>query len=123
MTTLEAIKPYVEQLLDDNEVQRNFARAAHNLRGAKMRADRAKSKKRAVADPELYQRLLSSVGAALDAGVAIKNGPQKARRRKRGRWLLLLAVAGGAAYVATNDDARTKLLELAGQKSQTAEAA
>ena len=117
MTTLEAIKPYVEQLLDDDAVQRDLSRAARNLRGARMRAGRAKSKKRAAADPQLYRWLLSSVGAALDASVAVKDAPKKVRRRKRGRRLLLLAVAGGAAYVATNEQARAKLLELTGQST------
>ena len=119
MTTLEAIRPYVEQLLDDDEVHRNASRAARRLRGAKLRAGRAKSKKKAAVDPELYRWLLSSVGAALDAGVAVKNGPQKVKRRKRGRRLLLLAALGGAAFVATNEPARAKLLELAGQAPET----
>ena len=115
MATLEAIRPYVEQLLDDDAVQRDFSRAARNLRGARMRAGRAKSKKRAAADPQLYRWLLSSLGAALDASVAVKDAPKKARRRRRGRRLLVLAVAGGAAFVAPNEQARAKLLELVGQ--------
>jgi hypothetical protein len=115
VATLEAIKPYVEHLLDDDAVQRDFSRAARNLRGARMRAGRAKNKKHAAVDPQLYRWLLGSLGAALDASVAVKEAPKKARRRRRGRRLLLLAVAGGAAYVATNDGARAKLLELTGQ--------
>jgi hypothetical protein len=116
MSTLEALKPYVEQLLDDDAVQRDLSRAARNLRGARARAGRAKSKKRAAVDPQLYRWLAAGVGAALDASVAVKEGPKKkARRRRRGRGLLLLAVAGGAAYVATNEQARTTLLELAGR--------
>jgi hypothetical protein len=115
LATFETIKPYVEHLLDDDAVQRDFSRAARRLRGARKRAGRAKSKKRAAVDPELYRWLLGSLGAAFDASVAVKEAPKKARRRKRGRRLLLLAVAGGAAYVATNAGARAKLLELTGQ--------
>jgi hypothetical protein len=88
-----------------------------------MRAGRAKNKKRAAADPKLYRWLLGSLGAALDASVAIKDAPQKKRRRRRGRRLLLLAVAGGAAYVATNEQARGKLLELTGQSPSPPEPA
>ena len=51
--------------------------------------------------------------------MAVKKGPQKVKRRKRGRRLLLLAAVGGAAFVATNEEARTKLLALAGQTPET----
>jgi hypothetical protein len=115
-TTLESIQPYVEQLFDDSEVQKQLARATANLRGAKSRAGNAKSKKKALQDPTLRRRLANSVQAAVAAGVAIKQGPEKkkAKRSRRG-WLVALAAVGAGAYVATNEEARTKLLSLLGQ--------
>jgi hypothetical protein len=115
-STLESIQPYVEQLFDDSEVQKQLARATANLRGAKSRADSAKSKKKALQDPTLRRRLANTVQAAVAAGVAIKQGPEKkkAKRSRRG-WVVALAAVGAGAYVATNEDARTKLLGLIGQ--------
>jgi hypothetical protein len=112
--TLEAIQPYVEQLFDDSDVQKHLARASANLRGAKSRAGSAKSKRKALKDPRLRQRLLNSAQAAVAAGVAIKQGPEKRARRSRRGWLLLIAGVGAGAYVATNADARDRVLGLVG---------
>jgi hypothetical protein len=113
--TLESIQPYVEQLFDDSEVQKQLARMTANLRGAKSRAGSAKSKKKAVQDPTLRRRLVNSAQAAVAAGVAIKRGPEKKARRSRRGWVLAIAAIGAGAYVATNEEARTKLLGLVGQ--------
>jgi hypothetical protein len=114
-TTLESIQPYVEQLFEDSEVQKQLARATANLRGAKSRAGSAKSKKKALKDPTLRRRLVNSAQAAVAAGAAIKRGPEKKARRSRRGWLVAIAAVGAGAYVATNADARTKLLGLIGQ--------
>ena len=85
--TLESIQPYVEQLFDDSDVQKHLARATANLRGARSRAGKAKSKKKALKDPTLRRRLVNSAQAAVAAGVAIQQGPEKQARRSRRRWL------------------------------------
>ena len=109
-STLESIQPYVEQLFDDSDVQKHLARASANLRGARARAGNAKSKKKALKDPTLRRRLVNSAQAAVAAGVAIQKGPEKRARRSRRGWVLALAAIGAGAYVATNEEARTKLL-------------
>lgn len=114
-STLESIQPYVEQLFDDSEVQKHLARATANLRGARSRAGNAKSKKKALQDPRLRRRLVNTAQAAVAAGVAIQKGPEKKARRSRRSWLVVLAAVGAGAYVATNEEARTKLLGLIGQ--------
>ncbi|HWK29531.1 MAG TPA: hypothetical protein VNS09_23400 [Solirubrobacter sp.] len=111
MTTLETIQPYVEQLFDDDEVQRHLARARRNFAGARSRATRAKSAKQAAADRQLRRRVAGGLGAALDAAAAIKAAPRK-RRRTRGRWLLVLAA--GAVAILANPQARARLQELLG---------
>ena len=113
--TLEKIQPYVEQLFDDSDVQKHLARATANLRGARSRAGKAKSKKKALKDPTLRQRLLDGAQAAVAAGVAINKGPEKQARRGRRRGLLLITGVGAAgAYLATNADVRSRVLGLVG---------
>jgi hypothetical protein len=113
-STLEAIQPYVEQLFDDADVQRQLKRAAANLRGAKSRAGRAKSTKKAAKDPVLRQRIADGARAAVAAGVAIKRGPEKQQRRSRRGRLLVIAAVAGVAVVASNEQARQFVLERAG---------
>jgi len=120
--TLEKIQPYVEQLFDDSDVQKHLSRATANLRGAQSRAGKAKSKKKALQDPTLRRRLLDSGRAAVAVGVAIKKGPEKQARRGRRRGLLLIAVVGAGAFLATNAEARARLLGLVGANGNESEA-
>lgn len=114
MPTLETIQPYVEQLFEDSDVQKHLARASANLRAAGSRAGSAKSKKKALKDPTLRHRLLDGGRAVVAAGVAIKQGPEKQKRRGRRGWLLAIAALGAGAFLATNADARARVLGLVG---------
>ena len=114
MATLETIQPYVEQLFDDSDVQKQLSRAAANLRGARSRASDAKSKKKALKDRRLRQRLLAGGRAAVAAGVAIKQGPEKRARRGRRRWLLVITGLGVGGFLAANEEARARLIGLVG---------
>jgi hypothetical protein len=115
MPALQTVQPYVEQLFEDADVQQQLSRAAANLRGAGARAGKARSTRQALKDPKLRQRLLDGARAGVAAGVAIQKGPEKRKRRSRGKWLVVLAGLGAGAYVATNAELRACLLELAGQ--------
>jgi hypothetical protein len=112
VATLETIQPYVEQLFDDSDVQKQLSRAAANLRGAKARATSARSKKKALKDPKLHQRLLAAARATIAAGTAIGRGAEKQQRRsRRGRVLLLAGLAAGAG-LAASEPVRRKVLAL-----------
>jgi hypothetical protein len=121
MATLEAIQPYVEHLFDDADVRRQLARASANLRGARYRAGKAKSKKQALKDPALRRRLAEGAKAGFAAAVALKQGPEKDRRRSRRGRLLVLALLGAGGFVAANEQARAKVLELVGGGSSSQE--
>ena len=114
MATLEAIQPYVEHLFDDADVRRQLARASANLRGAKTRAGKAKSKKKALKDPTLRHRLAESARAGFAAAVALKEGPEKDKRRSRRGRLLVLGLLAAGGVVAANAQARAKVLALVG---------
>jgi hypothetical protein len=109
--TSERIGPYLEQLLDDDDVQANVRRAVARAEQAVGRARNRKNAKEAVKDPGVRQRVQQSAVAARDAIVAIRRGPEiqrakerrRQRRRRRNRLLGVAAVAGGAfaAYKAS----------------------
>jgi anti-sigma-K factor RskA len=113
--TLDTLQPYVEQLFDDTDVRRQLARATANLRGAQSRAGRKRSKKKALQDDLVRRRVAEAVRAAFAAGLAIKEGPERKRRRSRRTAVFSLALLGAAAFVALNEDARTQALSLIGQ--------
>ena len=114
MATLEAIQPYVEHLFDDADVRRQLARASANLRGAKSRAGKTKSKKKALKDPTLRHRLAEGARATFAAAVALKEGPEKDKRRSRRGRLLVLGLLAAGGVVAANAQARAKVLALVG---------
>jgi hypothetical protein len=109
--TSERIGPYLEQLLDDDDVQANVRRAVARAEQAVSRARNRENAKEAVKDPGVRQRVQQSAVAARDAIVAIRRGPEiqrakerrRQRRRRRNRLLGVAALAGGAfaAYKAS----------------------
>ena len=83
------VQPYVEQLFDDSDVQKQLSRAAANLRGARSRAGSAKSKKKALKDQRLRQRLLESGRGGRR---------RRCRRSSRGRRSARAAGAGAGCW-------------------------
>jgi hypothetical protein len=120
MATLEAIQPYVEQLFDDSDVQKHLARASANLRGAKARAGKAKSTKKAIKDPTLRQRVAAGVREGYAAAVAIKAGPEKQKKRSRRGRLLVLLLLGAAGAAAATPQVRERVLALTKSGSEPA---
>lgn len=114
--TSERLGPYVEQLLDNEEVQQNVRRAVARAEQAFARARGRKDTKQALKDEGVRRRAKQSIVAARDAIVAIRRGPEierakerrRRRRRRRNRLLGVAALAGGAfaAYKASAPPAK-----------------
>jgi hypothetical protein len=122
-STLDAIQPYVEQLFDDTDVQRQLRRASANLRVARARAGNQKTKKQALQDERLRHRLAEAIRASTAAAAGVKAGPEKQRRSNRRSGLVAMALIGAGVVVAYNDTARATLLGLFGwQDTPPAEA-
>jgi chemotaxis response regulator CheB len=102
--TSERLGPYVEQLLDNDDVQANVRRAVARAEQAYARARNRKDPKQALQDPGVQQRVRQSVTAARDAIVAIRRGPEierqkelrRRRKRRRNRVLGVAVLTGGA---------------------------
>ena len=103
MAAAEGLGPYLEQVLDNPDVQDNLRRAVARAEQAYARARGRKDAKQAVKDQGVRRRAAQSAVAARDAVLAIRRGPEiqrrkqaAARRRRRNRLLALAAVGGGA---------------------------
>jgi hypothetical protein len=105
MATAEGIGPYLEQVLDNRDVQDNLRRAVARAEQAYARARGRKDAKQALKDRGVRQRVTQSALAARDAVLTIRRGPEierrkqqrlRRRRRRRNRLLLGAALAGGA---------------------------
>ena len=105
--TLSRATPYVERLVDNSYLQDNVRDGVANLRAAYERARRRKAAE-AAQDKKLYRRVRRGIGSLAEAAIALKTGREKPKRR--GRALIVLAVAGGGIVVATNSGLRERLM-------------
>jgi hypothetical protein len=118
MAVIDRIGPYVDQLLENQDVQANLQRAAARARQAYGGVKGKKTKKKALSDNRVRRQLQQSVAAARDAAVAVKRGreekesKERRRRRRRGRLLLGVAVVAAGALLALNEDVRNRMLGL-----------
>lgn len=103
--------PWVQRLVDDEDLRDNFRVAFEAARDAYDRiSSDGKSPKALVEDKKLQKDLNKAAGALKDAGSALKDGPKKKKKRHPGRKLLLLVVGAGIA-LAVSEDLRTKVLD------------
>jgi hypothetical protein len=105
-----AVAPYLQQLLDDREVQAVARRAVASGRDAYRRA-RGKSPGEAVKDKQLRRRAQEAAVAALQLWTAIGAAPQR-RRPRRLRRIALVAIGAVGVYVAVDTQARETVLGL-----------
>jgi hypothetical protein len=102
--------PWVQRLVQDEELRDNFRVAFESAKDAYERLADGKSPGELVGDKRLQDDLKQAAGALKEAGSALKDGPKKRKRRRPGRALLLLVVAGALA-LALSEDLRAKLLD------------
>jgi len=104
--------PYVQRLLQDEDLRDNVRVAFEAARDAYGRLSNGKKPAKALMDDKKLQKdLKKSADALMEAGAALREGPKKKRRFGLGK-LLFIALIGGAIAVATNEGIRNKLLDL-----------
>jgi hypothetical protein len=103
--------PYVQRLVEDEELRENIMEAYESLKKAYGRLSNGKAPAKALMDDKKLQKDLRSAAISLrDAGEALREGPKR-KKRHWGRRLLILAVGAGLA-LALSEGLRQKVLDL-----------
>ena len=106
--------PYVQRLIEDEELRGNLLSAYGAARSAYGRMTNGKPATKALMeDRKLQAELRSAIESLREASGSLREAPAPARRRRRGggRALLLLAV-GAVLAVAVNEGLRSKVLDM-----------
>jgi hypothetical protein len=114
---VRAAAPVVDRLLKDRRVQDQLLDAGDHLSQVYRRVSRRKAK--AAEDKKVYAHVRKGVVALRKAGTTAT----EPRRRPWGKLLALTVVAGGAAVVFANRDARAKVTSAIGGTSGSADGA
>ncbi len=105
--------PYVQRLIQDEELRENIRTAYESGRSAYARLNNGKGPAKALLDDKKLHRDLQTASDALrDASEALREGPKKRRRRGGFGRLLLITIVGGGVALAVSSDLRNKVLDL-----------
>jgi hypothetical protein len=120
VATMDTVTPYLEQLLENDDVRTNLRRAGTRARQVYGTTKR-KGAKKAAGDKRVRAYVAQGAGAAREAVLAVTRGrEQELRRRQRRtrmrRVAFLLVVAGGVA-AAANEGVRNQVLEMVGSSN------
>src|SRR3954454_20990801 len=103
--------PYVQRMVEDEELRANIAQAYDSARSAANRFSNGKSPTKAVFDDKKLQKDVREAAESLrDASVALREGPKRKRRGGVGKVLLLGLVGAGLA-LALSEGLRKKVLD------------
>jgi ferric-dicitrate binding protein FerR (iron transport regulator) len=104
--------PYVQRLIEDDELRDNIRTAIESARTAYARMTNGKPAHRALLeDKKLQKELRRGAEALRDASSSLREAPKKRRSGGFGRVLLIAAV-GAVLAVALNEGLRSKLLDV-----------
>jgi hypothetical protein len=106
-------RPYVQRIAEDEELRGNLLTAYESARKAYGRLTNGKSPAKAVFDDKKLQKDIREAAESIrDASVALREAPQKRKKRRGGVGkLILLALVGAAVAIAVSEDLRKKLLD------------
>ena len=103
--------PYVQRLVEDDELRDNLRSAFESARKAYTRMSNGKGPVKAVTEDKKVQRELRDAATSLkDAADSLRGGKKKKKKRGKGR-LLLVALIGGAVALAASEGLRKKVLD------------
>ena len=104
--------PYVQRIVTDDELRDNVRVAFESAKSAYERLTNGKAPTKVIMDDKkLHKDLKNAAEALRDAGSALREAPQKKKRRGGfGRKLLVLVIGAGVA-LAVSSDLRSKVLD------------
>jgi hypothetical protein len=103
--------PYVQRLIDDEDLRKNIVQAYESARDAYTRLSNGKSPtKQIFDDKKLQKHIKEAAGNVRDASVALHEAPKKQKKGGFGR-ILLLGIVGGAVALAVSEGLRKKVLD------------
>src|SRR4051794_17190463 len=103
--------PYVQRLMQDEELRENIKIAFESGRAAYGRLSNGKAPTKVLfEDKKLHKQLNQAAEALRDASVALREGPKK-KKRRWGRRILIVLVAATVA-LAVSEGLRNKVLDL-----------
>ncbi len=104
--------PAVQRLMQDAELRANIQEAYALSRKAYGRLNNGRPPTKALLEDKKLQRELRDTAELLrDAGLALKEGPVKPRRRLRLGRVLLVGLVGAVAALALSEGLRKKVLD------------
>ena len=105
--------PYVQRLIDDEDLRQNIVQAYESARDAYGRLSNGKSPARQVfEDKKLQKHIRETAGSVRDVSVGLYEAPKKQKRSGGGFGrLLLLGVVGGAVALVVSEGLRKKVLD------------
>jgi hypothetical protein len=105
--------PYVQRLIQDQELRDNIRNAYESGRSAYGRLNNGKAPAKALLDDKkLHKDLQGAADALRDATDALRDGPKKHKRKGGIGKLLVLAIVGGGVALGVSSDLRNKVLDL-----------
>jgi hypothetical protein len=105
--------PYVQRLIDDEDLRQNIVQAYESARDAYGRLSNGKSPaKQVFEDKRLQKHIKEASGNVRDASVALYEAPKKRKSGGGGMGrVLLLGIVGGAVALALSEGLRKKVLD------------
>jgi hypothetical protein len=102
--------PYVQRLVEDEELRQNLRTAFDSARKAYSRMSNGKGPVKALTEDKKTQKQLREAASSLRDAADSLRGAKGGGRRKRGRGLLLLLIGAGVA-LALSEGLRSKVLD------------
>ena len=103
--------PYVERLIDDEDLRNNLRKAYESSRLAYERIANGKGPGAVIDDKKTQKQLKETASSLREVAESLRGAKRGRKRKRRGGFLLVLLVGGGAA-VALNEGLRKKALDL-----------
>jgi hypothetical protein len=103
--------PYVQQVIDDEDLRDNLVQAYEAARDAYDRLSNGKSPTKQIFDDKKLQKDIKEASASIrDAAVALREAPQSQKSGGFGR-ILLLGIVGAGLALALSEGLRKKVLD------------
>jgi hypothetical protein len=104
--------PYVERLIDDEDLRANIVQAFESSRDAIVRLNNGKPVSKQIFDDKKLQKNVKEAAENLrDATVALREAPRKQKKGGGFGRVLLLGIVGGAIALAVSEGLRKKVLD------------